>query len=59
MAFAVRTKDRSVMVNACHLDDVVSTLSRNLGFGDHETADHAAGAPAGLATCGVNASPPN
>jgi hypothetical protein len=37
-------------VNACHPGDVASTLSRNLGFGGHETPDRAAGTPASLAT---------
>jgi NAD(P)-dependent dehydrogenase (short-subunit alcohol dehydrogenase family) len=49
-AFAERLKDRGVMVNACHPGDVVSTLSRNLGFGGHETPDEAASTPAWLAT---------
>ncbi len=50
VAFAERLRDRGVTVNACHPGDVVSALSRNLGFGGHETPDQAAGTPAWLAT---------
>lgn len=44
VAFAERLKDLGVIVNVCHLGDVVSNLSRNLGFGGHETADQGTGA---------------
>ena len=50
VAFAERLGDAGVTVNACHPGDVVSTLSRNLGFGGHETPDQAATTPAWLAT---------
>ena len=50
VAFAERLEDRGVMVNACHPGDVVSTLSRNLGFGGHEAPDEAASTPAWLVT---------
>ena len=50
VAFAERLRDAGVTVNACHPGDVVSTLSRNLGFGGHETPDQAASTPAWLAT---------
>ena len=50
VAFAERLRDAGVTVNACHPGDVVSTLSRNLGFGGHETTDQAASTPAWLAT---------
>jgi hypothetical protein len=49
-AFAESPRDASVTANACHPGDVVSTLSRNLGFGGHETPDQAASTPAWLAT---------
>jgi NAD(P)-dependent dehydrogenase (short-subunit alcohol dehydrogenase family) len=50
VAFAERLRDKGVTVNACHPGDVASTLSRNLGFGGHETPDQAARTPAWLAT---------
>jgi NAD(P)-dependent dehydrogenase (short-subunit alcohol dehydrogenase family) len=50
VAFAERLKDAGVTVNACHPGDAVSTLSRSLGFGGHETPDQAASTPAWLAT---------
>lgn len=53
VAFAERLKDKGVTVNACHPGDVASTLSRNLGFGGHETPDQAARTPAWLATDAV------
>jgi NAD(P)-dependent dehydrogenase (short-subunit alcohol dehydrogenase family) len=40
VAFAERLRDAGVTANACHPGDVVSTLSRNLGFGGHETPAH-------------------
>ena len=55
VAFAERLKDRGVMVNACHPGDVFSTLSRNLGFGGHETPDQAASTPVWLATDAIGA----
>ena len=55
VAFAERLKDRGVMVNACHPGDVLSTLSRNLGFGGHETPDQAASTPVWLATDAIGA----
>jgi len=55
VAFAERLKDAGVTVNACHSGDVVSTLSRNLGFGGHETPDQAASTPVWLATEAVGA----
>ena len=54
-AFAERLKDADVTVNACHPGDVVSTLSRDLGFGGHETPDQAALTPAWLATEAIGA----
>jgi NAD(P)-dependent dehydrogenase (short-subunit alcohol dehydrogenase family) len=50
LAFAYRLAAAGVTVNACHPGDVRSALSRNLGFGGHETADQAADTPAWLAT---------
>jgi NAD(P)-dependent dehydrogenase (short-subunit alcohol dehydrogenase family) len=50
VAFAERLRDKGVTVNSCHPGDVVSTLSRNLGFGGHEIPDQAASTPAWLAT---------
>jgi NAD(P)-dependent dehydrogenase (short-subunit alcohol dehydrogenase family) len=55
VAFAERLRDAGVTVNACHPGDVVSTLSRNLGFGGHETPEQAAQTPAWLATEAVGA----
>jgi NAD(P)-dependent dehydrogenase (short-subunit alcohol dehydrogenase family) len=55
VAFAVRLGEAGVTVNACHPGDVVSTLSRNLGFGGHETPEQAASTPAWLATEAVGA----
>jgi NAD(P)-dependent dehydrogenase (short-subunit alcohol dehydrogenase family) len=40
-AFAARLAGARVTVNACHPGDVVSTLSRSLGFGGHETPTRA------------------
>lgn len=50
VAFAERLRERGVTVNACHPGDVSSTLSRELGFGGHETPEQAADTPAWLAT---------
>ncbi len=55
VAFAERLEDTGVTVNACHPGDVVSTLSRDLGFGGHETPDQAASTPVWLATEAVGA----
>lgn len=53
--FAERFKGTGVTVNACHPGDAVSNLSRNLGFGGHETPDQAARTPAWLATEAIGA----
>lgn len=50
VAFAKRLRSHGIAVNACHPGDVVSTLSRNLGFGGHETPDEGAATPVWLAT---------
>ena len=55
VAFAERLGDSGVTVNACHPGDVVSTLSRNLGFGGHETPDQAASTPVWLVTEAIGA----
>jgi len=55
VAFAGRLGDAGISVNACHPGDVVSTLSRNLGFGGHETPEQAAATPVWLATERVGA----
>lgn len=49
-AFAERLAGDGISVNACHPGDVVSNLSRSLGFGGHETPDQGASTPAWLAT---------
>ncbi len=49
-AFAERLKSLGISVNACHPGDVNSKLSRNLGFGGHETPDEGADTPVWLAT---------
>jgi NAD(P)-dependent dehydrogenase (short-subunit alcohol dehydrogenase family) len=49
-AFAERLGGEGVSVNACHPGDVVSNLSRSLGFGGHESPDQGADTPAWLAT---------
>jgi NAD(P)-dependent dehydrogenase (short-subunit alcohol dehydrogenase family) len=49
-AFAAQLAGAGITVNACHPGDVVSTLSRSLGFGGHETPDAGARTPAWLAT---------
>lgn len=49
-AFAQRLKSHRVSITACHPGDVNSTLSNNLGFGGHETADQGADTPVWLAT---------
>jgi NAD(P)-dependent dehydrogenase (short-subunit alcohol dehydrogenase family) len=50
VAFAERFAAKGISVNACHPGDVVSNLSRSLGFGGHETPDQGARTPAWLAT---------
>lgn len=55
VAFAERLAGAGVTVNACHPGDVVSALSRRLGFGGHETPEQAAATPAWLATDAVGA----
>lgn len=55
VAFAERLERSHVTVNTCHPGDVVSTLSRNLGFGGHETPDQASRTPAWLATDAIGA----
>jgi NAD(P)-dependent dehydrogenase (short-subunit alcohol dehydrogenase family) len=59
VAFAGRLRDSAVTVNACQPGDVVSTLSRNLGFGGQEAPDQApdqaASTPAWLATGAIGA----
>lgn len=55
VAFAEQFEGTQVTVNACHPGDVVSALSRDLGFGGHETPDHAASTPVWLATGGIGA----
>ena len=49
-AFATRLQPLGIHVNACHPGDVNSTLSRDLGFGGHESPDAAASTPVWLAT---------
>ena len=50
VAFAEKLKDKGVMVNSCHPGDVLSTLSKNLGYGGHETPDEGARTPVYVAT---------
>jgi NAD(P)-dependent dehydrogenase (short-subunit alcohol dehydrogenase family) len=54
-AFAERLAERDVTVNACHPGDVRSNLSRDLGFGGHETPEQGAATPVWLATEDVGA----
>lgn len=49
-ALAGQFQGTGVTVNACHPGDVVSTLSRNLGFGGADTPQQAADTPVWLAT---------
>lgn len=49
-AFASRLEPLGIRVNACHPGDVNSTLSRDLGFGGHESPDAGASTPVWLAT---------
>jgi len=55
ISFAEQFEGTQVTVNACHPGDVVSALSRNLGFGGHETPDQAASTPVWLATEAIGA----
>jgi len=48
-AFAEKFESREISVNACHPGDVLSTLSRNLGFGGHESPVQGAETPLFLA----------
>ena len=50
VAYAKRFADDGITVNACHPGDVRSQLSRDLGFGGHESAEEAARTPVWLAT---------
>ncbi len=50
VAFAQRLRDDGIDVNACHPGDVASGLSRDLGFGGHETPAQGADTPVWLAT---------
>lgn len=50
VAFADRFRSFGVSVNACHPGDVNSTLSRDLGFGGHESPAQGAVTPVWLAT---------
>lgn len=54
-AFAERLGADDITVNACHPGDVVSNLSRSLGFGGHESPDQGASTPVWLATEDVGA----
>jgi len=48
-AFARRLQPLGISVNACHSGDVNSTLSNDLGFGGHQSADAGAKTPVWLA----------
>lgn len=50
VAYAKRFEGDGITVNACHPGDVRSQLSRDLGFGGHETAEQGARTPVWLAT---------
>jgi NAD(P)-dependent dehydrogenase (short-subunit alcohol dehydrogenase family) len=49
VAFAGRLQPLGIRVNACHSGDVNSTLSNDLGFGGHQSADAGATTPVWLA----------
>jgi NAD(P)-dependent dehydrogenase (short-subunit alcohol dehydrogenase family) len=49
VAFAQRLKRLGITVNACHPGDVNSTLSKNLGFGGHQSPEEGAKTPVWLA----------
>ena len=55
VAFAATFQDAGVTVNACHPGDVLSTLSRELGFGGSDTPEQAADTPVWLATQSIGA----
>ena len=50
VAYSEKLKPYHIAVNACHPGDVNSTLSKNLGFGGHESPDQGAETPVWLAT---------
>lgn len=50
VAYAKRFADDGITVNACHPGDVRSQLSRDLGFGGHESPEQGAQTPVWLAT---------
>jgi NAD(P)-dependent dehydrogenase (short-subunit alcohol dehydrogenase family) len=49
VSFARRLRSLGITVNACHSGDVDSTLSNDLGFGGHQSADAGAKTPVWLA----------
>jgi NAD(P)-dependent dehydrogenase (short-subunit alcohol dehydrogenase family) len=49
VAFAERLAPQNIAVHSCHPGDVRSQLSRDLGFGGHESAEAAAETPVWLA----------
>ena len=49
VAFAKRLKEYQVSVNSCHPGDVNSSLSKNLGFGGHQSPKQGARTPVWLA----------
>ena len=53
VAFAARLKEQGVAVNACHPGDVNSRLSKDLGFGGHESPQQGARTPVWLATAAI------
>jgi len=50
VAWSQRLMPKGVSINTCHPGDVISTLSKNLGFWGSETPDKAAATPVWLAT---------
>jgi len=48
-ALAQQYQNQGIVVNSCHPGDVPSNLSRNLGFGGHESPEKAASTPLWLA----------
>ena len=50
VAFAEALAPLPITVNACHPGDVASKLSRDLGFGGHESPDQGADTPVWVAT---------
>jgi len=55
VAYAKRFADDGITVNVCHPGDVRSQLSRDLGFGGHESPEQGARTPVWLATEPVGA----